>query len=127
MKSRIGNRSGFTLIELIMVIVVLGILAAVAVPKYFDMQGQAEVAAEKGVVGGVRAGIQTYFAQNKEFPATLDTVTAPNDCSPTSICFNTILNQGAITDPEWSKDSATTYTGPAGTLYTYDSATGSFL
>ena len=52
---------GFTLIELIMIIVILGILAAVAIPKYFDLQTQAKVSAEKGVVGGVRSGIATYY------------------------------------------------------------------
>ena len=50
-------KKGFTLIELIMIIVILGVLAAVAVPKYFDLTASANTAAEKAVVGGVRAGI----------------------------------------------------------------------
>ncbi len=42
-KSRLGNQKGFTLIEVIAVLLLLGILAAVAVPKFFDMQEETEL------------------------------------------------------------------------------------
>ena len=119
------NKSGFTLIELIMVIVVLGILAAVAVPKFFDLSTEAKDSAEKGVVGGVRAGIQTYFAQNKTFPASLDGVAVSTACASATPCFVTVLGQGGITS-EWSKDAAGKYLGPNTGLYTYTAATGEF-
>ncbi|WP_321530198.1 type II secretion system protein [uncultured Desulfuromonas sp.] len=45
-----NNQKGFTLIELIVVIVILGILSAVAVPKFVDMQGEAR----RGVLEGIR-------------------------------------------------------------------------
>lgn len=53
---------GFTLIELIAVIVVLAILAGVAIPKYFDYSAQAKVSAVKGTLGGMRAGIANFYA-----------------------------------------------------------------
>jgi len=115
---------GFTLIELMMVIVILGILAVVAIPKYYDLTTQANTAAEKGVVGGVRSGIGTYYAQNKAYPATLDSATNAA-CSATNVCFGTVLGQGGVIS-DWTKASSTTYTGPAGTTYTYTAATGSF-
>ena len=49
------QQRGFTLIELVMVIVILGILAAVAIPKFVDLKGDAQSAALQGVVGGICA------------------------------------------------------------------------
>ena len=58
------KRRGFTLIELIAVIVVLAILAGVALPKYFDYAAQAKESACKGVLGGVRAGVANFYANS---------------------------------------------------------------
>ena len=55
---------GFTLIELIMVIVVLAILAGVALPKYFDYSTSAKSSACKGTLGGMRAGIANFYANS---------------------------------------------------------------
>lgn len=55
-------RKGFTLIELIAVVVILAILVGVALPRYFDYAAQAREAATKGTLGGVRAGIANFLA-----------------------------------------------------------------
>lgn len=56
------NERGFTLIELILVIVVLAIMAAVAIPKFIDIRGDAKRSAVQGSLGGVRSAIGTYKA-----------------------------------------------------------------
>lgn len=57
------KQSGFTLIELVVVMVILGILAAVALPKFFNMTGQARVAKMNGAVGAVQSSITLAHAK----------------------------------------------------------------
>ena len=58
------NRKGFTLVELVIVIVVLGILAAVAMPKFVDLVDDAKEAATKGGLGAIRSVIVLKYSKN---------------------------------------------------------------
>ena len=82
---KFSKQHGFTLIELIMVIVILGILSAFALPKFADISGDAERSSIEGALGAVRSGsaiAHAAFLANGTSPATIDlegnTVTITN-------------------------------------------------
>ena len=97
------DSKGFTLIELVTVIAILGVLAAMTVPKFFALQVKAKVEVENQIVGTIRAGLETYAAnqivQNgiKKYP----------ESNTTDDLLTTILNPKPA---EWSFSSGATGT-----------------
>ena len=58
-----NTNKGFTLIELVMVTIILGILAAVAIPRYLSTVTKAEEAAEDATISAIRAGLETHATE----------------------------------------------------------------
>ena len=130
------NQKGFTLVELVLVITILGILAVAALPSFIDISTNARQSSMAGVVGAVRSGVSLYRSNDLVkngppgiYPATLDAVAA-GALSTASPFFGTILQQ-PIADKGWTKDaaSAVTYIFNDGTntcTYVYVPASGAF-
>ncbi len=72
------RQSGFTLIELVMVIVLIGVLAAIAIPKFVDLSSDANRAATEGVAGALSSAAAINFAARK---ANVANGVAVDDCA----------------------------------------------
>ena len=57
---KLKNKNGFTLIELIMVMIILGVLSAVAIPRYLETIENAEEAAEDAVISNIGVALENY-------------------------------------------------------------------
>lgn len=80
-KKQMKKQAGFTLIELVAVLVILALLGAMAVPRFTDVTQDAETAAKNGSVAGVRSGHAMAIAKLKTLPELgelIDYVGGPN-------------------------------------------------
>ena len=64
------TRKGFTLIELMIVVAIIGILAAIAIPKFADLINKSKEGATKAGLSSLRSALQVYYGDNEgRFPA----------------------------------------------------------
>jgi len=124
------HRRGFTLIELVTVVVILAVSSAVAVPVYISYRDQAQSSAEQQTVAAIRQSIANHHSREllngkNTYPTSLDNVPANSEASNGLPFFGTVLS--IPINSGWQKGgSALTYVGPTGATYVYDPTRGTF-
>ena len=118
-KTKRFGASGFTLIELMIVVAIIGILAAIAIPKFAELIRKSSEGASKGNLGAIRSALSIYYGDLEgQYPTALPALTiggkyltavpmskAPNYHADTSV----VVNQTSANDAAgWSYNNTNT-------------------
>jgi len=133
-KRLIRNSRGFTLVELIIVMIVLGIMAALAIPKFFNMSEDAKYSAVQGALGGVRSAVANYYAKEaaRNGTGTYPTLAMMTDGSTVldgkipDNPYGTANPKNTVTPATSAINTLGCGTTPAGTAWCYNATTGQF-
>jgi general secretion pathway protein G len=92
--NHLSRRSGFTLIEIILVVVIIGILAGIAIPKLGGKSEQAMKAQAQANITALSMAVQEYEIMNGEYPASLDALLDESKGGP-------FMEKKTIPDDPW--------------------------
>ena len=128
--------SGFTLFEILLIVVLVGVLILSAVPSFIQVSLESRLAERDSVVSAVRSGIDLYRAKTSathggpgKFPEQLDRAPAKLCANEDNPFFIHVLEKG-VQDTNWFKGEGINiyyfYDGSRQYLYTYHPETGDF-
>ena len=102
--------SGFTLIELMIVVAIIGILAAIAIPKFAELISKSSEGAYKGNLGAVRSALSIYYGDMEgQHPADLPALTVSGkylSAIPVAKAPNYHADSSAVVDQTLANDAA---------------------
>jgi MSHA pilin protein MshA len=118
-----NKQAGFTLIELVAVLVILALLGAMAVPRFVDMQSQALDAARNGTKNAVKSAHSLYIAENRSLPTVTNLaayVTADGAVSAVNNGVEVVIDTSSFVVQTYTDTTCTTLTtsttGATGTV-----------
>ena len=105
------NNKGFTLIELMIVVVIIGILAAIAIPNFISMQARAKEASTKSNCHTVQLAAEDFAVQNNGVYA----ANIGADATPAGDTITDLLPSGALLENPFTKAATEPVNGAAAT------------
>ena len=102
-------QKGFTLVELLIVVIILAILAAIVVPQFSASTDDAKVSSLKATLAGVRSAIDLYYQQHGKYPSAI-TPAPGGTCTGAGV----VLGAGAVDSDAAFTEQMTLYTNAAG-------------
>jgi prepilin-type N-terminal cleavage/methylation domain-containing protein len=111
---------GFTLIELMIVVAIIGILAAIAIPKFADLVTKSKESAVKGSLGSVRSAVSIYYSDTEGiFPAlnSLGTALTTGSKYLATLPFASVPRPGDHTNAAGEDDAVSDFAGGAAWFY----------